>query len=115
MFKKMLSILLAFAMLLSMIPASYAEDDITIAEESSEAEDILIVDDDADIRQVLRLNGVIVTGSTVHIFSVQKCPVNRPLLLCKPFRKVEVVNAYSRQCSHRRLYYLRIIAIGRVF
>ena len=48
MFKKMLSILLAFAMLLSMIPASYAEDDITIAEESSEAEDILIVDDDAE-------------------------------------------------------------------
>ena len=47
MFKKMLSILLAFAMLLSMIPASYAED-LEIVDESINNEDIVMIDEPSE-------------------------------------------------------------------
>ncbi len=58
MYKKLLSILLAVAMLVSMVPAAYAEDGIVIVEEPAEASDeIVIVEEPAEASDGIRIVG----------------------------------------------------------
>ncbi|MBQ5976650.1 MAG: dockerin type I repeat-containing protein [Oscillospiraceae bacterium] len=54
MFKKMLSILLAFAMLLSMIPAGYAED-LEVVDEATDADDIVMIDETIDDEEIMMI------------------------------------------------------------
>ncbi len=48
MYKKLLSILLAVAMLVSMVPAAYAEDEIVVVEEPEAASDGIVIVDEPD-------------------------------------------------------------------